>query len=133
MALTDIEGIGPALAEKLKSAGVGSIARLLEKGATKKGRQELAAASGIGESLLLKFVNHADLMRIKGIGGEYAELLEASGVDTVPALARRNPENLHARMAEVNAEKKLVRSLPSVGQVTRWVEQARTLDRVVEY
>ncbi|ARA93435.1 ferredoxin [Rhodothermaceae bacterium RA] len=133
MALTDIEGIGPALAEKLKSAGVGSIARLLEKGATKKGRQELAAASEIGESLLLKFVNHADLMRIKGIGGEYAELLEASGVDTVPALARRNPENLHARMAEVNAEKKLVRSLPSVGQVTRWVEQARTLDRVVEY
>ncbi len=133
MALTDIEGIGPALAEKLKSAGVGSIARLLEKGATKKGRQELAAASGIGESLLLKFVNHADLMRIKGIGGEYAELLEASGVDTVPALARRNPENLHARMAEVNAEKKLVRSLPSVGQVTRWVEQAKALDRVVEY
>lgn len=133
MALTDIEGIGPALSDKLKGAGVGSIAKLLEKGATKKGRKDLAAASGIAEKQLLKFVNHADLMRIKGIGGEYAELLEASGVDTVPALARRNAENLHAKMAEVNDAKKLVRSLATAEQVGKWIAQAKDLDRVIEY
>ncbi|MEM1125430.1 MAG: DUF4332 domain-containing protein [Bacteroidota bacterium] len=131
--LTTIEGIGPALADKLKGAGVGSVEKLLDTGKTKTGRKNLAASSGIEEKRLLRFVNYADLMRIKGVGGEYAELLEAAGVDTVPELARRNAENLQAKMAEVNAEKKLVRALAPVASVTKWVAQAKELGRVVEY
>ena len=131
--LTDIEGIGPVLAEKLKDAGVGSTEALLERGKTKRGRAELAAETGISEAKLLTFVNHADLMRIKGIGGEYAELLEAAGVDTVPALARRNADNLHVSISEVNESNKLVRVVPSANQVAGWVGQAKELDRVVQY
>lgn len=131
--LTDIEGIGPALAEKLKAAGVGSTDKLLERGRTKRGRSDLAEASGISEKQILTFVNHADLMRVRGIGGEYAELLEAAGVDTVPSLARRNPENLRAMISEVNESNRRVRVLPSPGQVASWVDQAKGLERVVEY
>ncbi len=131
--LSTIEGIGDKLAEKLKAAGVGSVEKLLETGASKTGRKKLAAASGIEEKRLLRFVNHADLMRIKGVGGEYSELLEASGVDTVKALARRNAANLHTRMAEINAEKKLVRSLATADQVAGWIEQAKALDPMVTH
>lgn len=131
--LTDIEGIGPAFAEKLKAAGITSCEVLLDKGATGKGRNDIAAASGIDGSRILRFVNHADLCRIKGVGGEYAELLEAAGVDSVPELAQRNAENLAKHMAEVNEQKRLVRSLPSPKAVTRWVQQAKTLPRVVTH
>ncbi len=131
--LTDIEGIGPAFAEKLKAAGIGSCEALLEKGASSRGRSDIAAASGIDAGRILRFVNHADLCRIKGVGGEYAELLEAAGVDSVPELAQRNAENLATRMAEVNAQKRLVRSLPSPKAVTRWVSQAKTLRRIVTH
>jgi predicted flap endonuclease-1-like 5' DNA nuclease len=109
------------------------VAGLLEKGATKKGRSELAEQSGITEKLILKWTNHADLARVKGVGGEYAELLEAAGVDTVPELAQRKPENLLAKMTEVNEEKKLVRRLPTVAQVEGWVEQAKALPRVITH
>lgn len=132
-ALSTIEGIGPAYEEKLKAAGVGSCEALLEQGCTKKGRDEIAAKSGLSDSQILKFVNHADLMRVKGVGGEYAELLEAAGVDTVVELAQRNAENLTAKMAEVNAAKKLVRSLPSGKQVSGWVDQAKGLGRKVTH
>ena len=131
--ITVIEGIGPAYAEKLESAGVKTCEQLLEKGASKKGRQEIIDASGMSATLILKFVNHADLCRIKGVGGEYAELLEASGVDTVPELAQRNADNLAAKMAEVNEEKSLVRSLPSAKQVADWVGQAKELPRVITH
>lgn len=131
--LSTIEGIGPKLEEKLKEAGVGSVEKLLEHGKSKKGRKDLASASGIDEGRILKFVNHADLMRIKGIGGEYAELLEASGVDTVPALARRNANNLAAKMGEVNGDKSLTRTVPSAQVVAKWVDEAKSLDRMVEY
>ena len=87
----------------------------------------------MGHALILKFVNHADLCRIKGVGGEYSELLEAAGVDTVPELAQRNAANLTAAMAKVNEEKKLVRSLPSEKQVTNWVAQAKELPRVISH
>ena len=87
----------------------------------------------MSEKLILKFVNHADLCRIKGVGGEYAELLEASGVDSVPELAQRNAENLAEKMSEVNAEKSLVRSLPSAETVSGWVGQAKDLPRVVTH
>lgn len=132
-ALTTIEGIGPAYAEKLQAAGITSCEVLLEKGATGAGRKAIEEASGMGHALILKFVNHADLCRIKGVGGEYSELLEAAGVDTVPELAQRNAANLTAAMAKVNEEKKLVRSLPSEKQVTNWVAQAKELPRVISH
>ena len=131
--LTDIEGIGPAYEEKLVGAGVNSCAQLLEQGATKAGRNKIVADSGISDTLILKFVNHADLCRIKGVGGEYSELLEAAGVDSVPELAQRNADNLAAKMAEVNEEKSLVRALPSASKVADWVAQAKELPRVVTH
>jgi predicted flap endonuclease-1-like 5' DNA nuclease len=131
--LTSIEGIGPALADKLKSAGVGSTDKLLDEGATKSGRTRLAEASGIDAKRILRFVNHADLMRVKGIGGEYAELLEAAGVDTVPELARRNPDNLHAKLEATNEEKNLVRNLASATQVSGWVDQAKSMEKRVTH
>ena len=131
--LTTIEGIGPAFEEKLKGAGIDSCEELLEKGATKAGRNEIIEKSGIDASRVLRFVNHADLCRVKGVGGEYAEILEAAGVDSVPELAQRNAANLAAKMEEVNAEKKLVRSVPSEKMVEGWVEQAKSLPRVVTH
>ena len=132
-ALVDIEGIGETYAVKLKAAGATTLEKLLEMGSTPKGRKDLAEKSGISDALILKWVNHADLFRIKGVAGEYSELLEAAGVDTVVELAKRKPDNLLARMQEVNTAKKLVRNLPVLTQVTDWVEQAKKLPRVVTY
>jgi predicted flap endonuclease-1-like 5' DNA nuclease len=131
--LINIEGIGPSYAAKFEAMGITNQAQLLEKGSTPKDRQMLAEQMGISGKLILKWLNRADLARIKGIGEEYADLLEAAGVDTVPALARRNPQNLHAKLREVNAEKKLARALPGEKQVSDWVEQAKALPRVLNY
>ena len=131
--LLDIEGIGPVYAEKLTGAGVKSIEGLLELGATPKGREELAEKSGISKALILEWVNHADLFRIKGVAEEYSDLLEEAGVDTVVELANRHPDNLHAKMLEVNEEKKLVRRPPSLKEVEKWVAQAKKLPRAVHY
>lgn len=131
--LSIIEGIGEVYEKKLKEAGVSSIEELLAACASRTGREKLAESTGISDKLILKWANHADLARIKGIGGEYAELLEASGVDTVPELAKRKPENLFARMNEVNEEKKLVRRVPTQKQVEDWVDQAGKLPRVLQY
>ena len=131
--LENIEGIGATYTAKLKEAKVSNQAQLLDKGATPKGRRELAKATGISGKLLLKWINRADLARIKGVGEEYADLLEASGVDTVPELARRNADNLFAKMTAVNQAKKLVRSLPSAKQVTNWVAKAKELPRAISY
>ncbi len=131
--LSVIEGIGPAYEEKLKEFGVNSIESLLEICVDKKGRKELAVKVDLSEKLILKWANHADLMRIKGVGGEYAELLEASGVDTIPELAQRNPENLYKKMVEVNEEKKLVRKLPTEKQIQKWVKEADSLPRALNY
>ena len=132
-ALLDIEGIGETYAAKLKAVGATTQEKLLEMGSTPKGRKELAEKSGISDALILKWVNHIDLSRIKGVAGEYAELLEAAGVDTIPELAQRKAENLHAKMVEVNTAKKLVRNLPVLTQVADWVDQAKKLPRVVTY
>ncbi|HOC31003.1 MAG: DUF4332 domain-containing protein [Armatimonadetes bacterium] len=131
--LIDIEGIGPAYAAKLEGIGVSSVEKLLEKGATKKGREALAEKSGISEKRILEWVNRADLARIKGVGSEYADLLEAAGVDTVPELAQRKPENLAAKMAEISKQKNLTRKVPSAKEVADWVEQAKKLPRIVVY
>ena len=131
--LETIEGVGPAVGARLRSAGVRGTGTLLKKGATKSGRAEIARIVGLDEGRVLKFVNHCDLMRVRGVGGEYAEILEAAGVDTVPELATRNAGNLARRMAEVNAEKRLVRLVPSEKRVADWIGQARGLGRVVTH
>ena len=131
--LSMIEGIGESYEAKLKEAGVSSMEKLLETCATKKQRKELAEKTEIAEKVILKWANHADLARIKGIGGEYAELLEAAGVDTVPELAKRKADHLVAKMLEVNEAKKVVRQLPSQMQVEEWVKQAAALPRALEY
>lgn len=129
----EIEGIGPEYAKKLGEVGIKTTDDLLEAGGTKDGRKTLAEKTGIPEKLILEWVNLADLFRIKGIGEEYSDLLEEAGVDTVAELARRDPANLHAKILEVNKEKKLVRRPPTLNQVTDWVNQAKKLPRKVEY
>ncbi|TAE30930.1 MAG: DUF4332 domain-containing protein [Candidatus Kapaibacterium sp.] len=129
----DIEGVGESYAAKLKDAGVSTVEALLEQGATGKGRAALAESTGISEKLILKWVNHADLFRINGVAGQYAELLEAAGVDTVPELAQRNAENLAAKMAEVNDAKNLTNAVPSATTVAKWVVEAKTLERKISH
>jgi len=131
--IADIEGIGPANAKKLAKCNIKSVNGLLKSCATKKGRKEAAKESGIDEKKILKWVNMADLYRVKGIGSEYSELLEAAGVDTVKELRNRKPENLHAKMLEVNSKKKLVRQPPSIKFVEKWVAHAKELDPMVTY
>ena len=131
--LTQIEGIGKAYAQKLGAAGIQTTQALLEKGATPAGRQKIAEECGISEKLILEWVNHADLFRIKGVGEEYADLLEAAGIDTVPELAQRNADNLYQKLVAANQEKKLVRRLPPQAAVGDWVEQAKHLPRVITY
>lgn len=128
-----IEGIGDAYREKLRQAGIRNVEDLLDKGCGPRGRAEIAAMTGISEKLVLRWVNQADLYRIRGIGKEYAELLEAAGVDTVPELAQRIPANLLDAMTATNAQRKMVRRLPVLPQVESWVTQAKNLPRIINY
>ena len=129
--LSEIEGIGDAFSEKLTNEGITSLENLLETCCEKKSRKDLADKSGISEKLILNWVNRADLSRIKGISTQYADLLECAGVDSVPELGQRKPENLHAKMLEVNEENNLVRKVPAISMVQDWVSQAKDLPRVV--
>ena len=131
--IEDIEGIGPVLGAKFRDAGITSTDKLLAGTKTKKQRKDLAETTGISEKLVLKFANMADLFRINGVAEEYSELLEAAGVDTVVELATRNAENLTAKMEEVNEKKKLVRRTPSLKEVEKWIDEAKTLPRMLEY
>ena len=131
--ITQIEGIGEADQAKLNDLGIVSVEQLLDACKTKKERKELADKAEISEDLILTWANHADLFRIKGIAGQYSELLEAAGVDTVKELAQRNPENLTEAMEKINEEKNLVRSVPYLKMVKKWVDQAKDLPRIVEY
>lgn len=133
MDLVNLEGIGPVYKEKLSAAGVTSVEDLLEKGAKPKGRADLEFATGISGTLILTWVNMADLVRVKGVGEEYSELLHAAGVDTVVELSKRVPANLHAKIVETAAQKNLVRAVPSLSQVEKWVAEAKTMPRVVEH
>jgi predicted flap endonuclease-1-like 5' DNA nuclease len=128
-----IEGIGPVYAEKLRVAGIRSVTALLRAGATPEGRRDLEEKTGIGHEYILDWVNRADLMRIRGIGEEYSDLLEWVGVDTVPELAQRNSDNLIKKILEVNEEKRLVRRPPTRDMVARWIEQAKALARAVSH
>jgi predicted flap endonuclease-1-like 5' DNA nuclease len=131
--VVEIEGIGPVFAEKLNKAGVVTIEGLLDRGASKTGRKKIAEESGIDEGKILNWVNKADLFRIKGIGPQFSELLEAAGVDTVKELRNRNAENLHAKLVEVQAEKKITKAVPALKQVTKFVDQAKNLPPIVTY
>ncbi len=131
--LTSIQGIAAATEAKLNTAGVTSVDELLETGATPKGREELAAKSGLSAAKILKFVNYADLFRIKGIAGQNAELLEAAGVNTVAELAQRNPANLAAKVKEVNDTKKLTGKVPTEKQIGDWIAAAKALPKKVTY
>lgn len=131
--IADIEGIGPAYATKLKEAGVATVEELLKAAGTRKGRDELAEKTAITGTLILKWANHADLFRLKGVAGQFAELLEAAGVDSVPELAQRNAANLAAKLAEVNGEKKLAGRAPSEAEVSDWITEAKSLPRAVEH
>ena len=131
--IIDVEGIGPKYAAKLGKAGIKTTEGLLKMGATVAGRNEIAAKSGVDAHLILEWVNRVDLYRIKGVGSEYSDLLENSGVDTVVELAQRKGSNLFDKMVEINQSKKLVRKLPTKGQVEDWVAQAKKLPRVVKY
>ncbi len=128
-----IEGINEINEIKLKEAGVFSLEDLLQTCISRKGRNDLAEKTGITEKVILKWANQVDLARIKGIGGEYAELLEAAGVNTVPELAKRNPDNLRVKMVEINNAKKMVKKLPARRQVKNWIRQAVKLPRTLQY
>ncbi|MCX5977385.1 MAG: DUF4332 domain-containing protein [Coprothermobacterota bacterium] len=131
--LKEIEGVGESYALKLKEAGIDTTDELLEKGASPKGRKEIAAQSGISVALILEWVNHVDLFRVKGVGSEYADLLEEAGVDTIPELAQRKADHLLEKMTAVNETKKLVRRLPTLNQVEGWIRQAKELPRAIKY
>jgi len=128
-----IEGIGPVYKEKLRGLGVKTVGDLLNAGRTREAREDLANEMGLSSEHILHWVNMADLFRIKGVDEEYSELLEASGVDTIVELAKRNPINLHPEMVKTNIERKLVRKLPTLEQVRDWIEQAKKLPGIVEY
>jgi predicted flap endonuclease-1-like 5' DNA nuclease len=132
-ALIDIEGIGPAYAQALADIGLTTTGDLLQAGATPRGREDLAFKTGISPKLVLRWVNMADLFRVKGVGEEYSDLLEAAGVDTVRELAQRRADNLTRKMAEVNEQKQLVRRTPTEAQVAAWIEFAKGLPRAVTY
>ena len=131
--IIDIEGVGDVYAEKLTAAGIIKVSDLLEKCAAPKGRAELAEATGISEKLILRWTNHADLFRIKGVGPQFAELLEAAGVDTVKELRHRVPENLWKKLEELNAERPLVGRVPALKEVTKMVAQAAELEPAITY
>ena len=131
--IKDIEGVGAAYGEKLGKAGITNTDHLLDKAATPKGRKDVAEASGLSEGHVLKLANMADLMRVKGVGGEFAELLNAAGVDTIKELRTRNAANLAAKMGEVNAEKKLTRVSPSDDVIQKWIDDATNLEGKLTY
>jgi predicted flap endonuclease-1-like 5' DNA nuclease len=129
----DIEGIGAVYAHRLKDVGVATTEALLAEGATPRGRKELAEKTGIAPGRILDWVNRADLFRVPGVGEQYSDLLAAAGVETVLELAQRDPQHLHAKMAEIGHARHLVRHLPSLEQVSLWVQEARALPRCVSY
>ena len=131
--IIDIEGIGDVYAAKLNEAAVKTTDDLLEKCATRSGRRKVAEETGISEKLILKWTNHADLFRIKGVAGQFAELLEAAGVDTIKEFRHRVPANLYAKIEEVNAEKNLCNRIPSVKEIEKMVAQAKEMEPKVEY
>ena len=132
-AITDISRFGPEVIERLRAAGIRTTTRLLEAAKSPKDRKLLAEKTGLDEKRILSWANLADRMRIKGVGEDYAELLQAAGVDTVKELKYRNPAKLARAMADANAKRKLVRVLPSDRAVVRWIDHAKRLQLKITY
>jgi predicted flap endonuclease-1-like 5' DNA nuclease len=133
MKIEDVEGIGPAFAEKLIASGIRTTDDLLMAGGGAGGRDKVAAATGISGKLILEWVNHVDLMRINGVGSEYADLLEAAGVDSAAELAQRNAKNLAETFQELDAARNTVRNIPGEAVIQGWIDQAKDLDKVVSH
>ncbi len=131
--IIDIEGVGDVYAKKLTEAGINKVSELLDRCASPKGRKELAKATGIQEKLILRWTNHADLFRVKGIGPQFSELLEAAGVDTVKELRNRKAENLYKALEETNAKKKLTRVVPPLKTVEKMIAAAKELEPKMTY
>jgi len=131
--IEDIEGIGPAYAQKLSAAGIATTDDLPEKCCSPAGREAVAAKTGLSDSVILKWSNMADLMRISGIGSQFSELLKGSGVDTIKELRTRNAANLAVKMKEVNTEKKLAKTAPTEATITKWIEAAKTMEPKLTY
>ena len=131
--IIDIEGVGDVYAEKLTAAGINKVSELLEKCAAPKGRKELADATGIREKLILRWTNHADLFRINGVGPQFAELLEAAGVDTVKEFRHRVAENLQPKLVETNDAKNICNRVPAVSEIQKMIDQAKELEPKVTY
>ena len=131
--IIDIEGVGDVYAEKLQAAGINKVSELLEKCAAPKGRKEVAEATGISEKLILKWTNHADLFRINGVGPQFAELLEAAGVDTVKEFRHRVAENLQPKLVEVNEKKNICNRVPAVSEIQKMIDQAKELEPKMTY
>lgn len=131
--IEDVEGIGPAYAAKLAEAEITDTDEFLKSCCDAKGRAATAEKTGIGEKVLLKWANMADLMRVSGVGGQYAEILKASGVDTIKELRTRNAENLAAKMKEVNDEKNLANACPSAKVVQGWIDAAKDMEPLITH
>ena len=134
MKIDEVEGIGATQAGKLAEAGVTTAEELLQWGANAAGRKSLEDTTGISGKVILEWVNHVDLMRIKGVGSEYSDLLEAAGVDSPSELTQRNAANLATTFQEIVAARPgLVRRVPSEAEVAAWIDDAKSLDKVVEH
>lgn len=133
MKILDLQGVGPVFARKLAAAGIRSTEALLKQGGSPAGRKEIANKTGISDDLVLRWVNHADLCRIKGIGPQFAELLEKAGVDTIVELKKRVASNLYAKMVEANGKFNIANALPGEKQVAAWIVAAKELPRAVSY
>ena len=131
--INEVEGIGPSHAEKLEAHGIKTVEDLLKAGASPNGRQELANNTGISHQLILRWVDEADLFRVKGLARQYTELLRAAGVDSVKELAQRKADHLHEKLTAINHEKKHVHQIPSASAIERWIEETKTLPRIVTY
>jgi hypothetical protein len=131
--IREIREIGPAMAEKLRTQRIRTTAKLLQRTKNLRGRQQLAAALGVPENMLLRWTTLSDRMRVKGVGEDYAQLLSAAGVTTVRELKYRNPKKLAETMAAQNAKRKLVQVLPSEKSVSKWVEHAKSLPVLISY
>ena len=131
--IDQIEGIGEAYASKLEAAGIKTTDDLLAKCASRKGREEVAEKTGISPKLILKWTNHADLFRIKGVAGQFAELLEAGGVDTVKEFRHRVAANLQPKLVEINDAKNLCNRVPSVSELEKMIAQAKELEPKLSY
>lgn len=131
--IIDVEGIGNVNAKKLVEAGINTVDDLLQKAKNPAGRKTLEETTGISGKSILKWTNHADLMRINGVGPQFSELLEAAGVDTVKELKHRVADNLQQKLEEINNKRNLVNRVPSVSEVQKMIDQAKELPAIMEY